>query len=154
MALNFGTFGTSRLYGTGNFLHQSNAEGSTYLDFAYTLPLSFTPSFEHPVPTDEGIYQPTVGHSYPNVLFTGFADGFWVHRVFLEGRLVKTFTLVDQQFAIPIQFDFVESVCLQTSIELDGDDIDGKCPDVPGPASIVTLCAGLALIMGKRSRRF
>lgn len=146
------TFGYSILYGVGNKVTESNAEGSTYVDFSYTSPLSFTGALEHPVPTNEGIYTPTVGHSYPNVVFMGVADGFWVHRVFLDGHLVQTFTFMDQHFTIPIQFDFVESVSMQMSPTEGGIGCATADCDVPGPASLITLCASAALIFNKRKR--
>ena len=146
------TFGNSILYGVGNKFYESNAEGSTYVEFSYTSELSFTESLEHPVPTNEAIYTPTVGNSYDNVVFMGMADGFWVHRLFLDGHLVGTFTFMNQQFTIPIKFDFVESVAMQMSPDSSGFGCNTADCDVPGPGCIVTLCASAALLFNKRKR--
>lgn len=139
---------TTTFFGMGNSVYSLTPQGGVYQSWAYTAPLHWNRDYSQPTPTGEGINAPTVGVTIPHNLFTGESSGYWVHKAYLNGHLVGTFTMVDQQFAIPVLHDRVESVCMG-AIELDGDDIDGKIPDVPAAGTVALL---LVAAVGCRSR--
>lgn len=130
------------LYGIGNWEYRTAAQGGVYENWSYTSPLQWHRAYSAPTPTGEAITLPTESVSLPHTLFTGFSDGYWVHRVFRDGHLTGTYTFVDQQFALPIQYDYVQSVALPMSRETAGS--AGGDPCVPSPAgAAVLLCAAL-----------
>lgn len=139
---------TTTLFGTGNSVYSLTPQGGVYQSWAYTAPLHWNRDYSQPTPTGEAITAPTVGVSIPHNLFMGESSGYWIHKAYLDGHLVGTFTMVDQQFAIPVLHDRVESVCMG-GIELDGDDIDGEVPDVPAAGTVALL---LIAAVGCRSR--
>jgi len=135
---------TTTLYGIGNFQYRTEAQGGVYQDWAYTSRLNWNTALTAPTPTGEAILAPTVGVSIPHTLFMGNSSGYWVHTLYLNGHRVGTYTFVDQDFAIAIPHDRVESVALG------GSTIPGpytgpvRGPDVPAPAgAAVLLCAAL-----------
>lgn len=134
---------TTTLFGTGNAVYSLTPQGGVYQSWAYTAPLHWNRDYSQPTPTGEAITAPTVGVSIPHNLFMGESSGYWVHKAYLDGHLVGTYTMVDQQFAIPVLHDRVESVCMG-AIELDGDDIDGEVPDVPAAGTVALLLIAAA----------
>lgn len=134
---------TTTLFGTGNSVYSLTPQGGVYQSWAYTAPLHWNRDYSQPTPTGEAITAPTVGVSIPHNLFMGESSGYWIHKAYLDGHLVGTFTMVDQQFAIPVLHDRVESVCMG-GIELDGDDIDGEVPDVPAAGTVALLIIAAA----------
>jgi hypothetical protein len=103
---------TTIFYGSGNYAVSTQAQGGVYQTIGYTAPLSWHGAYSAPTPTGEAILAPTVALALPHTLFTGESSGFWIHRVFLDGHLVGTFTFTDQQFSIPMQWDTVQSVAM------------------------------------------
>ena len=81
----------------------------------------------------------------------GSFDGFWIHKIFSGGRLVMTVQTVDQDMFIPVAHDRIESICMEASTELGGDDIDTEIPDVPAPGVLAIL--GIAAILTKNKFR-
>jgi hypothetical protein len=130
-------------YGVGNMEYRSEAQGGVYQNWAYTSPLTWHGAYSAPTPTGEALNLPTAAVAIPHNLFTGFSDGFWVHRVFLDGHLVGTYTFVDQQFAVPVLHDYIQSVAMPFSpAEVAGARGDDPC--VPAPAGAAALlCAAL-----------
>jgi len=129
--------------GSGNFAVRTTAQGGVYQTVGYTAPLSWHGAYSAPTPTGEAVNAPTEAVALPYNLFTGFSDGYWIHRVFLNGHLVGTYTFTDQQFAVPVQYDYIQSVALPFSAtEVAGARGDDPC--VPSPAGAAALlCAAL-----------
>lgn len=133
------------IYGDGNFFYNTTSQNGVYQNHAFTSQLKWNLDYTAPTPTGEAINLPTQSVDLPHTLFVGFSDGYWVHRLFLNGHLVKTFTFSDQQFSIPIQYDSVQSVALVSSptqgqgIECDHRH-DGDCPAPSGAAALI-ICA-------------
>ena len=127
--------------GNGNFTVRTEAQGGVYQSWGFTSPLGWHSAYSAPTPTGEALNAPTVAVDLPHSLFTGFSDGFWVHRVFLDGHLVGTYTFTDQQFAVPVQYDYIQSVALPfTGTPECG---RGGC-DTPSPSGAAALlCAAL-----------
>jgi hypothetical protein len=129
-------------YGIGNTEYRSEAQGGVYQNWAYTAPLTWHGAYSAPTPTGEALNLPTVAVSIPHNLFTGFSEGYWVHRVFLDGHLTGTYTFVDQQFALPVQYDYIQSVAMPFSPAEAA--ARGGDPCVPAPAGAAALlCAAL-----------
>ena len=129
-------------YGVGNTEYRSEAQGGVYQNWAYTTPLHWHGAYSAPTPTGEAIDPPTMGVAIPHNLFTGFSDGYWIHRVFLDGHLVGTYTFVNQQFAVPVLHDYIQSVAMPFSPAEAGARGDDPC--VPSPAGAAALlCAAL-----------
>jgi hypothetical protein len=129
--------------GNGNFTVRTEAQGGVYQSWGFTSPLGWHSAYSAPTPTGEALNAPTVAVDLPHSLFTGFSDGYWIHRVFLDGHLVGTYTFVDQQFSMPVQYDYIQSVALPFSAtEVAGARGDDPC--VPSPAGAAALlCAAL-----------
>jgi len=145
---------TSTIYNSnGQTFSRSEYQGGIYQEVTFTDRLVFDTQFTITEPIKESISNLTVSN-YPetaNKYFMGSFDGFWVHKIFNGGRLVMTVQTVDQDMFIPVAHDRIESVCMQASTELDGDDIDTKIPDVPAPGVLAIL--GIAAILSKNTFR-
>ena len=135
------------LFGTGNAVYSLTPQGGVYQSWAYTAPLHWNRDYSQPTPTGEAINAPTVGVSIPHNLFMGESSGYWVHKAYLDGHLVGTFTMVDQQFAIPVLHDRVESVSMGTACSSAFSDCEP--PDVPAAGTVALL---LIAAVGCRSR--
>ena len=138
------------VYGTGNFFYNTNAQNGVYQNHAFTSPLKWELAYTAPTPTGVALVQPTESVNIPETLFMGFSDGFWIHRVFLNGHLIKTYTFVDQQLSIPIQFDYIQSVAMPFTPTVGG--VAGDDPCLPAPGSAVVLLAS-AILTRFRSRK-
>jgi hypothetical protein len=129
--------------GSGNFTVRNTAQGGVYESWAYTAPLHWHRAYSAPTPTGEALNPPTAAVAIPQHLFTGFSEGYWVHRVFLDGHLVGTYTFVDQQFAVPVLHDYIQSVAMPFSpSDVAGARGDDPCVPAPGGA-VALLCAAL-----------
>lgn len=145
----------STIYREGNLFSSSQYQGSTYQEVTYTQRLAFDPTLTMTESLVEAITPPTVTN-YPMVdssFFMGRFDGFWVHRIYNDGRLVMTVQGVNQDMFIPVIHDRIESVCMQTG--LDGDDIDTKFddpfpPDVPSAGTFALFLVGALVATRKR----
>jgi hypothetical protein len=143
----------SLIYGQGNIFSTSINEGSMYVEVSYTKPLTFDNTLTITEPIGEAIVQPTVSN-YPQIphnFFMGSFDGFWVHKIYLQGNLVMTVQTVDQDMFIPVQYDRIESVSMEfptESIPYDGP----VRPPVPAPG--VGAMLGLAALFAIGRRRF
>jgi len=141
----------STLYMSGQVIDRSVYQGSTYLGEHFDKPLTFDLSYTMPVPTTEAINLPTVPVSIVgNNLFMGRAEGYWIYKIYNNGNLVKTIQMVDQDFTIPIQYDRIESVCMNLVPEELTDDPQYH-PHVPAPG-IGLLVAMATLVACKRRR--
>jgi len=129
-------------YGSGNWEYRTEAQGGVYENWAYTAPLHWHGAYTAPTPTGEAMDAPTAAVAMPHTLFTGFSDGYWVHRVFLDGHLVGTYTFTDQQFAVPVLHDYIQSVAMPFSPAEAGARGDDPCVPAPGGA-VALLCAAL-----------
>lgn len=138
----------SVFYGSGNHAVSTTAQGGVYQTVGYTAPLSWHGAYSAPTPTGEAVNAPTEAVALPYNLFTGFSDGYWIHRVFLDGHLVGTFTFTDQQFAVPMQWDTVQSVALCGPEPED----PGTHPHTPSPGGCAVLLAA-ALFTRFRNRK-
>ena len=129
-------------YGEGNWQYRTEAQGGVYENWAYTAPLHWHGAYAAPTPTGEAIDPPTMGVAIPHTLFTGFSDGYWIHRVFLDGHLVGTYTFTDQQFSVPVLHDYIQSVAMPFSPAEAGARGGDPCVPSPGGAAAL-LCAAL-----------
>jgi hypothetical protein len=86
----------------------------------------------------------------PSMIFMGDFDGYWVHRVYLDGNLIMVLKTDNQQLFVPIAYDYIQSVCL--SISPDPESVRGVAADpvVPAPAAIALF--GLSLILSRKPR--
>ena len=134
------------LYGTGNAIYSTAAQGGVYQNWAYTAPLHWNTAYTAPTPTGSALTPPTVGVSYPHTVFMGESSGYWVHKLYLDGHLVKTVTAVDQQFTMPVMFDRVESVALPFSPTEFGTGCTRADCDVPSPAGAAVLLVSAVLV--------
>lgn len=141
---------TTTLFGTGNSVYSLTPQGGVYQSWAYTAPLHWNRDYSQPTPTGEAILAPTVGVTIPHNLFMGESSGYWVHKAYLDGHLVGTFTMVDQQFAIPVLHDRVESVSMGSGFPVAGS-VWADCdpPDVPAAGTVALL---LVAAVGCRKR--
>jgi hypothetical protein len=139
----------STLYMSGQVIDRSVYQGSTYLGEHFDKPLTFDLSYTMPVPTTEAINLPTVPVSIVgNNLFMGRAEGYWIYKIYNNGNLVKTIQMVDQDFTIPIQYDRIESVCMNLVPEELTDD---PHPHVPSPG--MGLLVAMASVVAFSRRR-
>lgn len=135
----------------GQFFSRSEYQGAVYQEVTFASPLVWDKQFSLTEPLGEALTNNTISN-YPvnnNKYFMGSFDGFWVHKVYSNGRHVMTIQTVDQDMFIPVPHDTVYSVCMAT--ELDGDDIDTEIPDVPAPGVLAVI--GIAAIIGVRKRK-
>lgn len=144
------------LYGTGNFFYNTEAQNGVYQNHAFTSRLNWNLDYTAPTPTSEAIVQPTQNVALPHNLFMGSSDGYWVHRVFLNDHLVGTFTFKDQQFAIPVKYDRIESVAMPFSPAEIGPTCDhhgggDPCHPSPGGAAALIISAVLVRLRGRKA---
>jgi hypothetical protein len=142
----------SLIYGQGNIFSTSINEGSMYVEVSYTKPLTFDNTLTITEPIGEAIVQPTVSNytQVPHNFFMGSFDGFWVHKIYLQGNLVMTVQTVDQDMFIPMHYDRIESVCMEfptESIPYDGP----VRPPVPAPG--MGLLVAMATLVAFSRRR-
>jgi hypothetical protein len=131
----------------GQVIDRSIYQGSTYLGEHFDNPLTFDAAYTMPTPTMEAINPPTVpAGTFTNTLFMGTADGYWIYKLYYNGNLVKTVQMRDQQFAIPMMYDRVESV----SLGCDDDNGGHGHPHVPGPASSALILVAAAFAYGRK----
>ena len=139
----------STLYMPGQIIDRSVYQGSTYLGEHFDKPLTFDMSYTMPTPTTEAINPPTVPASIIGYnLFMGKAEGYWTYKIYNNGNLVKTMQMVDQEFAIPMQHDRVESI----TIPFGGTDPDtcGRGNDCPSPAGAALIVIASAFAYGRK----
>lgn len=134
-------------FGEGNFFYTTAVQNGVYQNVAFTSPLEWRNAYTAPTPTGASIIAPTNGVNFPHKMLIGNSEGFWIHRVFLDGHLVGTFTMVDQQFFIPMEYDRIESVCMPFSPPETGT----TNADVPAPAGFAVILAS-AFMLGGRNR--
>ena len=143
---------TSTLFNSnGQFFSRSEYQGSTYQEVTYTKPLAWDNQFTITEPLGEALNNNTISNYpvTPNKYFMGSFDGFWIHRVYSEGRLVMTIQAVDQDMFIPVAHDRVESIAMNSGfLQAMG---DCEPPDVPAPGVLAVL--GIAAIVGIRRRK-
>jgi len=120
-----------------------------YVEVSYKDILKFDSAYTMMEPLGNAIEPPTVAvTNFSSNLFMGTADGLWVYKLYNGGVLVKTVQMVDQQFAIPIMYDRVESVCMGAIQTMP---LVGNAPPVPSPGVLVILGIA-ALCFLKRQR--
>jgi hypothetical protein len=139
------------LLGDGNFFYTTEAQNGLYQNHAFTSPLEFRLEYTAPTPTGVAISPPTNGVDLPHTMFMGNSEGYWIHRLFLNGHLTKTVTMVNQQFSMPMQFDRVESLAMSFSPST-GEIECRRGGDCPSPAGFAAIMVGVLLVGGKRSR--
>lgn len=131
-------------YETGQKFHNIEDQGAVYVENSYTGPLTFDAATSMPTPTGEAI----VGATEPSAVFLsrffgGHSEGFWIHKVYYQGNLVGTFQMVDQEFAIPMVFDRIESVSMPSASDFLT--TDHPTPSIPGPSVVLVFCAALVV---------
>jgi hypothetical protein len=144
---------TSTFYGQGQFSYTASYEGSTYTTQAYTQPPQYKPALSMTTQFDDSISGNTVPLAvYSNTMFTGEAVGLWVYKLYLNGQLVGTYQMSDQQFCISATFDRVEGFCL--GVPLTPSEAEASTTTlVPAPASLtLIMAAGIAALFGKRKK--
>jgi hypothetical protein len=87
----------------------------------------------------------------PSMMFIGDFDGYWIHRLYLDGNLVMIVQGVDQQLFIPVTYDYVQSVCLSISPDAYSGASLTVDPIVPLPGT--SLILGLSALLFKNPRK-
>lgn len=147
------TVGVSTLFSSdGQVFSRSEYQGAIYQEVHFTDRLAFDTQFTITEPRGEALTNFTFPNYplIPNKHFMGSFNGFWIHKIYNGKQLVMTVQGVDQDLFIPVVHDRVESVCMG-GIELDGDDIDTKVPDVPAPGALAVFLAA-AFVASRRKR--
>ncbi len=140
----------SRLYSSGQMFHDSVYQGSMYVEVSYTNRLTFDSAYTMMEPWAEAIEPPTVAvTSFSSNLFMGTADGLWIYKIYNGGVLVKTIQMVDQQFAIPIMYDRIESISMGS---LQMTESGGAVP-TPVPSPGMGLMLGMAALISLKRKR-
>ena len=142
---------TSTFYGQGQFSHRAAYEGSTYTTQAYTQPPQFKPALSMTTEFGGSISGNTIPlATYSDTMFTGEAVGLWVYKLYLNGELVATYQMSDQQFCISVAFDRVEGFCLGVPLTPSEGTTTAA---VPAPASLTLIVvAGIAALFRKRKK--
>jgi hypothetical protein len=145
-------YAVSTIYGEGQKFASSIDQGSMYMEVSYTNPLKFDPTLTITEPRSGAIVQPTVTNypQVPNSYFMGRFDGFWVHRIYRDGKLVTTIQGVDQDLFIPMQYDRVESVSYTTMCEMSDCGHERGHPHVPGPSSGLLFAMAVVCLVGRK----
>ena len=130
--------------------HDSVYQGSMYVEVSYTNRLTFDSAYTMMEPWGNAIEPPTVAvTSFSSNLFMGTADGLWIYKIYNGGVLVKTIQMVDQQFAIPIMYDRIESISMGA---LQMTESSGAAPTpVPSPGMGVIL--GMSAFISLKRKR-
>jgi hypothetical protein len=140
----------SRLYSAGQIFHDSVYEGSMYVEVSFAKMLKFDYSYTMMEPLAEAIAPPTVAvTNFSSNLFMGTADGLWIYKIYNGGVLVKTIQMVDQQFAIPIMYDRIESISMGA---LQMTESGGTVP-TPVPSPGMGLMLGMAAFISLKRKR-
>ena len=146
------TISTSTTFNSnGQFFSRSEYQGALYQESHFANPLKWDNQFTITEPLGEALNNNTVANypMMPNEYFMGSFDGFWIHKIFSEGRLVMTVQTVDQDMFIPVQHDRVESIAMSSGFL--PATADCKPPDVPAPGVLAVL--GIAAVVGIRKRK-
>ena len=81
-------------------------------------------------------------------MFVGEAVGLWIYKLYLNGELVGTYQMSDQQFCISATFDRIEGFCL--GVPLTPSAVISTTV-VPAPASLILIIiAGITALFKKR----
>jgi hypothetical protein len=149
-------YGSSTLYFTDrNFGYSSTSlyQGSNYVGIDGLNPTRFNYSSEFLNPPSLYFQKEEVSNyaKLPSMMFIGDFDGYWIHRLYLDGNLVMIVQATNQQLFVPIAYDYVQSVCLSIS----PDEYSGSSltvdPVVPSPATV--LIVGLSALLFKNPRK-
>jgi hypothetical protein len=141
----------STLYSAGQIFHDSVYQGSMYVEVSYKDILKFDSAYTMMEPLGNAIEPPTVAvTNFSSNLFMGTADGLWVYKLYNGGVLVKTVQMVDQQFAIPIMYDRIESISMG-ALQMTSSSGTTSTP-VPSPG--MGLMLGMAALISLKRRRF
>ena len=140
----------SRLYSSGQIFHDSVYEGSMYVEVSFAKMLKFDSSYTMMEPLAEAIAPPTVAvTNFSSNLFMGTADGLWIYKIYNGGVLVKTIQMVDQQFAIPIMYDRIESISMGSLQMTPSSDV----APTPVPSPGMGLMLGMAAFISLKRKR-
>jgi hypothetical protein len=80
----------------------------------------------------------------------GKADGYWIYKIYNHNNLVCTIQMVNQDFAIPVQHDRIESIIMPF-----GGTEPIKCGhghDCPEPATGILLALSGAVMFGRKRK--
>lgn len=140
---------TSTFYGQGQFSYTVSYEGSTYTTQAYTQPPEYKAALSMTTEFSDAINGNAVPLAeYNNTMFVGEAVGLWIYKLYLNGELVGTYQMSDQQFCISATFDRIEGFCL--GVPLTPSAVISTTA-VPAPASLTLIViAGITALFKKR----
>ena len=149
-------YGSSTLYFTDrNFGYSSTSlyQGSNYVGIDGLNPTRFNYSSEFLNPPSLYFQKEEVSNyvKLPSMMFIGDFDGYWIHRLYLDGNLVMIVQGVDQQLFIPVIYDYVQSVCLSISPDAYSGASLTVDPIVPLPGT--SLILGLSALLFKNPRK-
>jgi hypothetical protein len=135
---------TSTFYGQGQFPYTVAYGGSTYTTQAYTQPPEYKAALSMTTEFSDAINGNAVPLAeYNNTMFVGEAVGLWIYKLYLNGELVGTYQMSDQQFCISATFDRIEGFCLGVPLT--------PSAAVPAPASLTLIViAGITALFKKR----
>lgn len=142
---------TSTFYGQGQFPYTVAYGGSTYTTQAYTHPPEYKAALSMTTEFSDAINGNAVPLAeYSNTMFVGEAVGLWIYKLYLNGELVGTYQMSDQQFCISACFDRIEGFCL--GVPLTPSEATTTIA-VPTPASLTLIViAGIAAMFRKRKK--
>jgi hypothetical protein len=140
---------TSTFYGQGQFPYTVSYGGSTYTTQAYTQPPEYKAALSMTTEFSDAINGNAVPLAeYNNTMFVGEAVGLWIYKLYLNGELVGTYQMSDQQFCISATFDRIEGFCL--GVPLTPSAVISTTV-VPAPASLILIIiAGITALFKKR----
>jgi hypothetical protein len=134
---------TSTIYTEGQVFHQSQYQGSMYMEVSYTNPLIFDNTLTITNPVSPSIVSPTQSNYNINSssFFMGNFDGYWVHKIYKGDVLLMAKQTLNQDLFIPVAYTRVES----TTLECRDDCGRRDCPDVPEPTGVALIGIAAAI---------
>jgi hypothetical protein len=139
---------TSTIYTEGQVFHQSQYQGSLYMEVSYTNPLIFDNTLTITNPVYPSIYAPT--QSNYNItsssFFMGSFDGYWIHKIYNGNTLVMTVQTLNQELFIPVPYTKIQSTTLDCR-----DDDDGPYVPEPTGAALITIAAAITVFRKRKA---
>jgi hypothetical protein len=140
---------TSTIYTEGQLFHQSQYQGSMYVEVSYTNPLVFDDALNITNPVYPSVHSPTQTNYNitSSSFFMGSFDGYWIHKIYRDNNLLMTTQTLNQELFIPVPYTKIESTTLDCR-----DDDDGHGPHVPEPTSAVLIGIAAAITVFRKRK--
>ena len=142
---------SSTIYNSnGQTFSRSEYQGAVYQEVTFAGRLRFDTQFTITTPLRDSLSGFTLAN-YPTVnnkYFMGSFNGFWIHKIYNMNHLVMTVQTVNQEMFIPVPYDRIESVCLQTATK--SNESHPATSNIPAPGVLAVL--GITVTLLKRNR--